>query len=117
MQIDWADYHRVHAGRLNLLIHLIAVPLFIGAVVSVLLAAGRGDPVSATMSLAFGLIAMALQGRGHKLEAEPPRPFSGPLNFMRRWFMEQFIIFPVFLLTGRWWRQFMRSGRMDSDES
>ena len=32
MRIDWSEYSRVHAGRSNLLIHLLAVPLFLGVV-------------------------------------------------------------------------------------
>ena len=117
MQIDWTDYRRVHSRRSNLLIHLVAVPLFIGAVISVVLAVSRGDPLYALVSAAAAVVAMALQGRGHKLEEEAPRPFAGPGDFARRWFAEQFVIFPLFLLSGRWWRQFRRSGRMADHES
>ena len=105
MRIDWTDYLRVRAERRNLLIHLIAVPLIVGSVVSLLLYLIRGDYVSAVIVtfLAFG--AMAMQGRGHALEPESPRPFTSSVDFLRRWFTEQFFIFPLFLLSGRWWRQ------------
>lgn len=105
MRIDWIDYLRVHAERRNLLIHLIAVPLFVGSVVSLLLYLNRGDYVSAVIAIVAAVGAMAMQGRGHALEPESARPFASPFDFLRRWFKEQFYIFPVFLLSGRWWRQ------------
>jgi hypothetical protein len=117
VQIDWTDYQRVHANRSNLLIHLLAVPLFIGVLVFVILAASRGDFASIVIGALTGVVAMVLQGQGHKLEDEAPRPFTGPLNFLKRWFTEQFVIFPLFLLSGRWWRQFRRSGRIANHES
>jgi len=46
-----------------------------------------------------------------------PRPFTSRANFLRRWFIEQFIIFPWFVLSGRWWQQLRASGNMTSDES
>jgi len=105
VQIDWPEYCRVHANRANLLVHLFAVPLFIVAVVLLVRCIFRGDWVSAVVVIGIAMLAMALQGRGHKEEANPPRPFASPANFLKRWFTEQFIIFPLFFLTGRWWRQ------------
>ena len=105
MRIDWTDYLRVHTERRNLMIHLLAVPLFVGSFVSMPLYLIRADYVSATIVLFIAFGAMALQGRGHALEPESPRLFTSPVDFLRRWFAEQFLIFPVFLLSGRWWRQ------------
>ena len=51
-----------------------------------------------------------LQGWGHAREVNAPVPFSGPGNFLRRWFLEQIVIFPLFLLTGRWRRPFNGAG-------
>ena len=106
MKIDWSEYRRVHASRANLLSHLFAVPLFIASVSSLVKYVFRGDWVSVVIVLAFAVFAMAVQVNGHKKEPEPPRPFSGPANFLRRWFAEQFVIFPLFFLSGRWWRQY-----------
>ncbi len=39
---------------------------------------------------------LALQGRGHKLDAFPPEPVTGPRNFGPRFFFEQWITFPPF---------------------
>ena len=105
MQIDWTDYHRVHSHKPNLLIHLLAVPVFIAGFVAFVTLLVRGQFPAALLPLAAMLVSLALQGFGHSTESERPRPFSGFGNFLSRWFTEQFIIFPLFVLTGRWWRQ------------
>lgn len=105
-EIDWTEYCRVHAGRANLLIHLFAVPLFIASLVSLIKYFLRGDWLSVVIAIVFAVFAMASQGKGHKNESEPPRPFTGPVNFLRRWFAEQFFLFPLFFLSGRWWGQY-----------
>ena len=107
---DWAGYLRVHSDRRNLLIHAVAVPLFIGAFLVWLVSANRGAFASAVIAFVTAIAAMALQGRGHAFETHPPEPFSGPGNFLRRWFTEQFVTFPLFVLTGRWWGQFKADG-------
>jgi hypothetical protein len=51
--------------------------------------------------------AMAAQGRGHKLETTAPVPFRGPLDVVSRIFVEQWVTFPRFVLSGglaRAWR-------------
>ena len=106
VQFDWTSYLRVHSDRRNLTIHVLAVPLFVGSIVSLIPYLSRGDYVSAVVAVVLALIAMVLQGRGHALEGHAPVPFSGPGNFLKRWFVEQFLIFPLFFLMGRWWRQF-----------
>lgn len=115
MQIDWTSYQRVHADRRNLIIHLIAVPVFVGSIVSLVLYLLRGDYLAAVIVLALAFAAMVLQARGHAGELQTPLPFSGPGNFLKRWFTEQFVIFPLFCLTGRWWRQF--KGTSDGSDS
>jgi len=106
VRIDWSEYVRVHTDRTNLIIHLFAVPLFAGSFILMVVHGARGDWAVAAALLALAVGAMAMQGRGHRCEAEPPRPFTSPLNFVNRWFTEQFVIFPAFVLTGRWWRQY-----------
>ena len=105
MQIDWASYLRVHADRRNLFIHLLAVPLFVVSNFSLVLYLVQGDFVSSVIVIVLAIIAMALQKRGHAGEINAPLPFSGRGNFLKRWFTEQFFTFPLFLLSGRWWRQ------------
>ena len=103
---DWAGYLRVHSDRRNLVIHAIAVPLFAGSFAVFVTAVLFGAFADAGIALLLALTGMVLQGRGHKFESHPPEPFSGPGNFLKRWFTEQFVTFPLFVVSGRWWRQF-----------
>lgn len=109
-KIDWTSYQRVHSDPRNLLIHVIAVPMFIASFTVLITSLVRGAYLAAVIALGFALVAMALQGRGHALETHAPAPFSGPGNFLKRWFTEQFLVFPLFVLTGRWWRAFRATG-------
>lgn len=110
MHIDGSDYRRNHAHRRNLIIHLIAVPWFFGAIVSLPILVVYGDRSSIAMAILMAIVSLVLQGRGHAMEKEPPQPFSGPLNFLRRWFTEQFVTFPLFVLGGRSLQQYRRVG-------
>jgi hypothetical protein len=99
---QWEGYPKYHQSRPNLLIHIVAVPLFLFGTI-VLVGAIAQLSVS-LLAVAFGCIlaAVALQGRGHRLEAVPPEPFSGPINFVSRLFFEQWVTFPRFVLSGGW---------------
>ena len=99
---QWAGYPKYHQSRPNLLIHIVAVPLFLFGTVAL-----GGAIVRLSLSLlAVGVgcivVAVALQGRGHRSEPVPPEPFSGPLNFVSRLFFEQWVTFPRFVLSGGW---------------
>ncbi|MCA9647069.1 MAG: DUF962 domain-containing protein [Polyangiaceae bacterium] len=98
-------YSQNHVARQNLLLHVFTVPLFqLGtlAVLSSPLAWWLGAVGFATM---VGCV--ALQGRGHRLEEAPPAPFRGPFDVLARLFVEQWVTFPRFVLSGgfgRAWR-------------
>jgi len=47
---------------------------------------------------------IALQGRGHKAEVNSPEPFTGVGNALSRIFLEQWVTFPRFVLSGGWFR-------------
>ena len=111
MSPDWNDYEPVHADRRNLCIHLLAVPLFAIALPTALTMLARAEYVLAIASLLMMIASLVGQGLGHAKESIPPRPFKGPGDFLKRWFSEQYFIFPVFLLTGRWWRQYQTAAR------
>ncbi len=107
---QWEGYPRYHRSRTNLLLHVLTVPLFcLGTVLLAWGAIGLSWP-PATMGAGGMLLALVAQGRGHKLEAEPPVPFTGPGNFIGRFFFEQWINFPRFLLSGGW-RRGCRAGK------
>ncbi len=110
MFADWSDYERVHADRRNLLIHLLAVPLFDFALLVALISIARGEWILAAVSVLAVIASTVLQGLGHAREAHQPKPFTSPLNFLQRWLAEQSFIFPLFVITGRWWRQYMTAG-------
>ncbi len=99
---QWNGYPRVHRSRTNLLIHIVVVPLFVfgnlGLVVALF---SRSWPLGA-VSLVIMVISVALQGRGHKREQVPPEPFTGPGNAIARIFLEQWVAFPRFVLSGKW---------------
>jgi hypothetical protein len=99
---QWEGYPKHHQSRPNLLIHIVAVPLFLFG--TIVLVGAIAQLCVSLLAVAFGCIlaAVALRGRGHRLEAVPPEPFSGPLNFVSRLFFEQWVTFPRFVLSGGW---------------
>lgn len=104
LQAQWSDYPERHRDRVNLLIHIVAVPLFwIGAInaVSALLFVGLIHALGGVALMAVSLFA---QGLGHDREAIQPDPFAGAWDFVRRIAAEQFVTFPRFVISGSWWR-------------
>jgi hypothetical protein len=97
-----------HRNRTNLLLHILTVPLFWAGTVSA--AMGWVWPWLFAIGPAVMVFVMALQGRGHKLEAEPPAPFLGPLDVVARIFAEQWITFPRFVASGGFARAWRASG-------
>jgi hypothetical protein len=101
---QWEGYARYHQSRANLLLHIVLVPLFLAGNVALVVGVVRLSWVEALAGIALMAFSMALQGRGHRGEAVPPVPFSGPANALSRIFLEQWITFPRFVLTGGWAR-------------
>ena len=101
---QWEGYARYHQSRANLLMHIVLVPLFLAGNVALIVGIIRLDWIEAVVGLALMVLSMVLQGRGHKGEPVPPVPFSGPGNAFARIFLEQWITFPRFVVTGGWWR-------------
>ncbi|NUP08889.1 MAG: DUF962 domain-containing protein [Polyangiaceae bacterium] len=96
-----------HSDRRNLILHVLTVPLFWAGTVAMVTAAFSAWWL-APVGLFLAVLAIALQGRGHKLESNAPVPFRGPLDVVARIFVEQWITFPRFLLSGgfaRAWRR------------
>jgi len=108
---QWDGYPRYHRSRLNLLIHIIAVPLSILGSIGVVLALVLRSWTLGVASIAAVVISMALQARGHKQEQVPPEPFTGQANALSRIFLEQCVTFPRFVLSGGWRRALRESSR------
>jgi hypothetical protein len=101
---QWRDYASRHRDRVNLLIHMVGVPAFIGAVLAFATLVSRAQWFGAALSLAVAAGALAIQDAGHRRERLAPEPFRGPADFVARLFAEQFITFPRFVLCGHWTR-------------
>ena len=99
---QWEGYPKYHQSRANLLIHIVAVPLFLLGTVALVVAVVQFSLVLLAVAIGCIVVAVALQGRGHRLERVPPEPFSGPLNFVSRLFLEQWVTFPRFVISGGW---------------
>ena len=95
-------YPTYHQSRANLLIHIVAVPLFLVGTIVLVASLIQGSLALLIVAVGCVVVALVLQGRGHKLEAVPPEPFSGPLNFVSRFFLEQWVTFPRFVFSGGW---------------
>jgi hypothetical protein len=98
------DYPRVHTTRMNLLIHIVAVPVFDLAVVGAVASLATRSWIAAAGGVVIAVAAFSAEGRGHAAEPEAPIPFAGPADVAKRIFAEQFVTFPRFVLSGGWSR-------------
>ena len=104
---QWERYPPSHRNRTNLLVHALTAPVFIAGTLALI-----NSPFLPSFSLGLGGLAamlgvVAIQRRTHRLETAPPSPFRGPLDVVQRFFVEQWINFPRYVLTGefaRAWR-------------
>lgn len=101
---QWNGYARYHQSRMNLLIHIVVVPLFLAGNVGLIVALLQLVWPLAVVSLAAMGVSVALQGRGHRKESVPPEPFSGAVNAVSRIFLEQWVTFPRYVASGGWLR-------------
>lgn len=107
---QWEGYPLYHRARINLLIHIALVPLFLAGNVVLLVGIARASWPAAVAGLAAMAVSFAAQGIGHGRETNPSVPFAGPGNALARIFLEQWIAFPRFVISGGWLRAF-RSAR------
>jgi len=109
LEWQWSDYSAKHRDGINLLLHIVAVPLFQIATIVMVVAVVTGSGSAAGLgSLGIGA-AVVIQGRGHRRERARPTPFSGPADFVSRFVAEQWITFPRFVFSGGWARNVSRS--------
>jgi len=104
----WRETPPVHKNSTNLLIHIVAVPLFvIGHIL--LVAALLVSPWFLLVAVLCVATSLAAQNLGHSLEQNQVHPFTGPRDFLRRIYAEQFCNFWRFLLSGGWYASFQAS--------
>jgi hypothetical protein len=97
---QWEGYPRFHRDRLNLAIHVLAVPAFVagaGMVAGGLWALSWPTAASGALIMAG---AFAAQAVGHAREENPAIPFDGPVDAVTRIAAEQFVTFWRFLASG-----------------
>lgn len=99
---QWEGYPDYHAGRVNLLLHIVVVPLFLVGNVCLVVALLQGAWWSALAGAVTMGVSVALQGRGHRTEDIESIPFASPGQAVARIFLEQWINFPRFVLSGGW---------------
>lgn len=99
---QWKGYPRYHQSQANLLLHVIAVPVFLLANIALVVAVARGSWPGALIAVAAMVASIAAQGQGHRWEPVPPEPFSSAFNALARIFCEQWVTFPRFVLSGGW---------------
>lgn len=97
---QWEGYARYHRSRFNLLLHVLFVPVFILGNIAFIGALFKGSWVVAAVGLAAMFVSIALQGRGHRQESTPAAPFTNKWNAVSRIFLEQWVTFPRFVLSG-----------------
>jgi len=101
---QWDGYPRVHRSRLNLLIHIVVVPLFVLGNIGLIAALVLWSLPLGFVSLVTMAVSVVAQGRGHRQEQVPPEPFTSRVNAVSRIFLEQWVTFPRFVISGRWLR-------------
>ncbi|MDD3762155.1 MAG: hypothetical protein PHP86_02555 [Nevskiales bacterium] len=109
LHAQWSDYAEHHRDRVNLMIHIVAVPLFwIGALGAIgdLLFSGVLYALSGILWMALALFA---QGIGHDREALQPVAQDNAWKLVQAIAAEQFINFPRFVFSGQWWKNLQAS--------
>jgi hypothetical protein len=101
---QWDGYPQFHGSKLNLWLHIFAVPAFILSFFNVLWSLAHLAFISAAISFVGMIIAFAVQAIGHKQEKTAAIPFDGPGDAVSRIFVEQLVTFPRFFFSGGWWR-------------
>jgi hypothetical protein len=99
---QWSLYSEGHRSRLNLLIHLLTWPLFLAGTLTLPWGIFTLQPRAILGGLFAMLLPMLAQKKGHSGELTAPAPFRGPLDVVKRFFVEQWITFPRYLLSGEY---------------
>jgi hypothetical protein len=104
----WRETPPVHKSTANLIIHIVAVPLFVLG--HVLLVVGLVvNPWWLTGAAVSIVVSLAAQRFGHSLEHNQVPVFTGAGDFIRRLYAEQFCNFWRFVFSGQWYASFKSS--------
>jgi len=100
---QWSGYSKYHKSRMNLWIHIFAVPVFIFGTISLLYSIIDFNVFLLFYSLIIMIASIGIQGLGHNKEELPAEPFTGAKNAFIRIFLEQLYTFPKFVISGKWY--------------
>ena len=93
-------YQRLHQNRLNLVIHIVGSIMFItGNILMLIGLINFIDFSQIFIGLSLLFVAIALQAIGHQFEPEQFDGFKGPFDFVKTFYLELVIFFPVFLFS------------------
>jgi len=115
-ELTMNTYAQVHTHRTNLLIHLIAVPLFIAAHFGLIFWIVQQKPLLALMWIGLIVVSLGMQRQGHSLEPRKPAPFRNGLDFVIRLYIEQFYTFPQFVLSGKFRENWLAAAFQDEQK-
>ncbi len=101
---------RFHRNRINLLIHIFAVPMFLMANVFGVVGLLELDGTRIAVSVGFIALSLGVQKLGHSMESTPPESFAGAGDFLGRIYSEQLSRFWVFVLSGGWLHNWRAAG-------
>lgn len=104
----WLRYVAQHRHPANLLLHLIAVPLFLVSVALLVLGLWQQGFVPLALAIIGIVASLILQAHGHRLEANGQESQRSRQHRNRHLLREQFVTFPCFLLGGAWWRNWRK---------
>jgi hypothetical protein len=96
---QFSNYPTGHRNRQNLAVHVATAPIFMAGTAALLLAPFNG-PSLLMFAVPAVLLPLVLQGRGHRMEANRPLPFRGLGDLVARFFVEQWVTFPRYVLSG-----------------
>ena len=104
LEWQWQGYSRYHQSRTNLLLHIVVVPLFLFGNIGFVVALLQSSWSQSLLALGAIVVSVVAQGRGHAVESVPSVPFTSKLNAVQRIFLEQWVTFPRFVISGGWVR-------------
>lgn len=109
MKQQWNSYGKFHKSRLNLLIHMVAVPFCLIGVVNFAGSMVRLSIGGMISSAIIAALAFGAQLFGHTQEEFSDEPMTDVKESATRILLEQCVTFPKYVLTGQWYTAFKSS--------
>src|SRR5262249_61497512 len=100
LQWQWSDYSAKHRDPTDLLLHIVAVPLFEIGTIVLLAGAAVGSGRAAVLGLTGMVAAVVVEGRGRRRGRRTPTPFPVASPSLDRFFLRQWLTVPRSLPPG-----------------